>query len=40
VDDKKEGYGEFEWPDKRTYKGNWKDGRFNGAGVLISADGT
>jgi len=27
VNDKKEGYGEFYWPDGRIYKGYWKDGK-------------
>jgi hypothetical protein len=27
INDKKEGYGEFFWPDGRLYKGNWKDGK-------------
>lgn len=31
--DKKEGYGEFYWPDGRCYKGYWKDGKQHGRGV-------
>jgi len=27
VDDKKEGYGEFYWPDGKCYKGEWKNGK-------------
>lgn len=26
-EDKKHGYGEFEWPDNRKYKGNWQNGK-------------
>jgi hypothetical protein len=27
LDDKKDGYGEFLWPDGRKYKGHWKNGK-------------
>ena len=27
VEDKKHGYGEFEWPDGRKYKGQWLNGK-------------
>ena len=27
IDDKKEGYGVFYWPDGRIYKGYWKNGK-------------
>jgi len=27
VEDKKHGYGEFEWPDGRRYKGQWSNGK-------------
>jgi hypothetical protein len=27
VDDKKHGYGEFYWPDGRSYRGYWADGK-------------
>ena len=40
--DKKEGYGEFKWPDgrvllkfKQIYKGQWKNGKQHGVGVYI-----
>lgn len=33
VNDKKEGYGEFYWPDGRIYKGYWKDGKQDGKGI-------
>lgn len=32
INDKKEGYGEFFWPDGRLYKGYWKDGKQHGRG--------
>jgi hypothetical protein len=31
--DKKEGYGEFTWPDGRSYRGYWKDGKQDGRGT-------
>jgi hypothetical protein len=34
VNDKKEGYGEFSWPDGKIYKGQWRDGKQHGEGVL------
>lgn len=27
IDDKKNGYGEFIWPDVRSYKGDWLNGK-------------
>ena len=27
LDDKKHGYGEFHWPDGRSYRGYWADGK-------------
>ena len=37
--DKKEGYGEFLWPDGRMYKGQWKNGKQEGDGIFIAPDG-
>jgi len=32
--DKKQGYGGFEWPDGRKYKGFWENGKQHGKGTL------
>lgn len=37
-DDKKEGYGEFFWPDGRVYKGYWKGGKQHGKGIFITPE--
>lgn len=34
IEDKKQGYGEFEWPDNRKYKGQW----YNGKQVKVSLE--
>ena len=34
-----EGEGEFKWPDGRIFKGNYKNGKKNGYGVLSWPDG-
>jgi hypothetical protein len=39
VDDKKQGYGEFIWPDGRSYKGDWFNGKQHGKGVYITSQG-
>jgi hypothetical protein len=39
VEDKKEGYGVFQWADGRMYRGSWKDGKQHGKGTLIDKDG-
>ena len=31
VQDMKDGYGVFTWPDGRQYKGGWKNGKQHGA---------
>jgi hypothetical protein len=38
-DGKLEGYGEFNWPDGRFYKGNWLDDEIDGQGFFKCADG-
>lgn len=38
-DNKKEGYGEFTWPDRRVYKGMWLNGVQHGEGVQIDKYG-
>jgi len=35
----KQGYGEFEWPDGRRYKGFWENGKQHGKGMYINAKG-
>jgi hypothetical protein len=35
----KEGYGECTYEDGSVYKGQWKNGRFNGHGMHIMPDG-
>ena len=37
MNDKKEGYGEFTWPNGNTYKGHWFDGKQHGEGVIFNA---
>ena len=39
MDDKKEGYGVYTYPDGRCYKGMWKGGKQHGEGVFISPEG-
>lgn len=31
---RKDGYGEFYWPDGKYYKGYWKNGNMNGSGAF------
>lgn len=33
------GQGEFVWPDKRVFKGTYKDGKKNGSGKFVWPDG-
>jgi hypothetical protein len=35
----KEGYGECTYEDGSIYKGQWKNGRFNGQGMHLLPDG-
>lgn len=37
--DKKEGWGEFLWPDGKMYRGWWKSGKQSGVGVFRSPKG-
>jgi hypothetical protein len=37
--DKKQGYGCFEWPDGRKYRGEWKNGKQHGRGFYTGTDG-
>lgn len=37
--DKKHGYGEFDWPDGRKYKGSWKNGKQDGIGIYYNPNG-
>lgn len=39
INDKKEGYGEFFWPDGRVFKGQWLNGKQNGHGVMTDSTG-
>ena len=39
MEDKKDGEGEFYWQDGKVYKGQWKDGKQHGYGVIIDKDG-
>ena len=39
MNDLKEGYGVFSWPDGRIYEGTWKHGKQNGVGKYINAAG-
>ena len=32
-------YREFEWPDGRRYKGEWKNGKQHGKGIFINDKG-
>lgn len=34
MNDKKDGYGVFRWPNGKIYKGNWKQGKMNGDGEM------
>jgi hypothetical protein len=38
--DKFNGYGKYNWANKRKYEGGWKDGKMNGKGILIFSDGS
>ena len=38
LDDKKHGYGVFEWPDGRKYKGNWENGKQHGRGLYVGSN--
>ena len=38
MSDKKEGYGEFSWPDGRSYKGLWRDGKQEGKGMYVNKE--
>jgi hypothetical protein len=40
VQGKKEGFGEFYWPDGRIYKGMWLNGVQHGTGTLQGKEGT
>lgn len=33
INGRKEGYGEFYWPDGKYYKGYWKNGTMHGGGT-------
>ena len=35
-DDKKEGYGIFEWPDGKKYEGQWLNGKQHGKGTFFT----
>ena len=37
--DRKHGYGEFDWPDGRKYSGYYKDGKQEGIGIYVSSSG-
>lgn len=39
MDDKKDGYGVYTYPDGRCYKGQWKNGKQHGEGLFISPEG-
>ena len=39
INDKKDGYGEFEWADGRKYKGSWKNGKQHGEGEYCPSNG-
>lgn len=39
MDDKKHGYGEFYWPDGRSYRGYWSDGKQHGRGIYRGSNG-
>ena len=39
INDKKEGYGIFQWPNMRRYEGNWKNGKQHGSGNFITEKG-
>lgn len=34
------GYGEYYWSKTEYYKGQWKNGKFNGNGIKLTDDGT
>ena len=36
---KKCGYGVFQWPDGSCYKGYWRDDKQHGRGILVNQDG-
>jgi hypothetical protein len=38
-DDRKNGYGEFVWPDGRSYKGDWLNGKQHGKGMYKTSQG-
>ena len=38
--DKFNGFGKYNWANKRKYEGGWKDGKMNGKGILIFSDGS
>lgn len=39
MEDKKEGFGRFVWPDGREYIGKWKNGKQHGEGKYIDKRG-
>ena len=39
MNDKKHGYGIYTYPDGRSYKGQWADGKQHGEGVFITPQG-
>ena len=38
MNDKKEGFGTFEWADGRKFKGYWKNGKQNGEGEFYNPE--
>ena len=34
------GFGCFEWVNKKKYEGEWKEGRMHGKGTLVNPDGS
>ena len=39
MEDKKQGYGVFHWPDGRKYVGDWYNGKQHGNGTYFNAEG-
>jgi hypothetical protein len=39
VDDQKEGFGVYHWPDGKKYEGQWLQGKQHGEGKIVNSKG-